>query len=355
MPDSSQSDHGRQASSWISRISDNLGEVYLREVGIAETGWTDENHADAYFRESLSIALKTLDNARHALQNVSNYSEPVEATQARIAIEALSDEDLWYELLKSSGLEDNSPARTAARDLAERIAKMSPYDVPRDSLGALLADIELLRQFIASALREAGVLSPSLVQECMNATSSIGTEVIVGLAAMLASSEAAGTTPARIAVICTAIGLGAGAATKQIWDRITRAAKAQTVESQLQKNHHELLDTVADLMIFLNCPAGDNPASTDQLELLSSVQLAARLQVNHIEQLAASTKLLSRRRYCQILSQLKEVLAQIPGIASNRDCTAAQEARNQLGDAHSQIVLFTHRIDHLKPSWRSRS
>ena len=303
----------------------------------------------------MRIAESTLDKAHAALRAVKPDSGAVEVEKVRRSIEALSDVAVWDGLLEVHGLAQDLAARDAVRELAARIAMISPTDVRPDSVQALLRNIELLRQIIASASRERGVLlSPTLVQECLAATSRIGTEVMLGLVAILASTEAAGETLVRKAIICTGIGLGAQAATKEIWRRFSHVARAHTVETQLQQNHHEMRDAIGDLAIFLGCLVGDESPTPEQRGLLASVHLAAQLLINHVEQLATSIELAQGEEYCQMLSQIRRRLTQLPQIIAGADRHAAQAAIDEFRDAHSQLDLFTHGIDELKPSWRLR-
>lgn len=344
--------------SQIAEIGEGVREIRAREAriaGRASFSQVSEKQAEAYLRTSLKIAGSTLDKAREALRTVKQDSKPVEVEKARKSIEALSDVAVWDGLLEARGLAQDQAARAAVKELAARIATISPTDIKPDSVQALLRDIEFLRQIVASASSERGVLlSPTLVQECLAATSRIGTEIMLGLVAILASTEAAGETPIRMAVVCTGIGLGAQAAAKEIWRRFSHVARAHTVETQLQQHHHEMLEAIADLAIFLGCLVGDDPPTPEQRRLLGSIQLAAQLLVNHVEQLAISIEWVGGERYCQVLSQVRQWLTQLPQIIARADRHTARAAIDELRDAHSQLALFTNGIDELKPSWRPR-
>ena len=347
-------------TSWISRIRGALDMAGRLESRLTATGPFRSSHAsetgpESYLRESMLVAISVLDQARDALREMSPVRGPAGTAQVRRAIDALSDAALWDELLERHRLSADPAARTAARGLAERIVEMSASEVPPDCLPALLGDIELLRQFILAVSADSGILlSPNLVRDCLSAASGIGTEVMIGLIAMLASQEAAGTIPARTAVVCAAIGISAGATVRHIWERITLAARAHTLKAQLQLNHQELRDTIGDLAIFLGCLCRDDPPSLEELELASSVQLAAKFRASHSEQLAAAMGYLHIKRYCEELARVKGLLDQLPDIISAEDHAAAQEAIRQLKCAHSRLDLFTHSIDELKTPRRLR-
>jgi hypothetical protein len=329
--------------------------VQLRETRITEQASfarVNEQQAEKYLRASLRVAVKTLDTAYDALQEVKSNGGVPNAAEVEKTIGMLSDTKLWDELLQTHGIAEDSTARGAVRHLAERIEKMSAGEVRPDSLQALLKDIDLLRQVIVLTLRQKGMLlSPSVVRECLSATSSIGMEVAVGLIAMLASSEAAGARPARIAVVCAAIGIGAGSTAKQVWNRLTCTARAHTIEAQLQQHHHDLLDTIGDLVIFLGGLIGDGPPTEKQRTLVLNVNLAAKLQANHLEQLAASTSLPQREEYCSELAQVKERLDEISRVVTAEDRQAANADIQKIRGARASIELFTRGIDELRPMW----
>lgn len=327
-------------------------QMRIRETHIIGEGRSDHPHdgqANRYLRDSLRIATETLDTAYRALQKLESHHASPDTAQVRKTISALSDTTLWYELLGRHGLANDSAARDAVQDLAERISRMPSDKVPADPLKPLLKDISLLREVIASALQEeTPPLSPSFVRDCLSATSRIGAEVSVGLIAMLASAEAAGTMPARIVVVCTAIGIGTEATTRQAWGRFARAVRVRTVEAQLQQYHHELLDSLSDLVIYL---VGD-PPTREQRGLVLNIHLAIRLQIGHIEQLAATVVWPQRDEYRQELARVKKQLAMIPAAVAEGGHMSVEPTVQQFRDAHGRLEFFTRGIDEIKPSWR---
>jgi hypothetical protein len=344
-----------EITSWLVRIGEGVRQVKTRENNIAEKTKGDpiDEEVNRYLRDSLRVAKETLDTAYHALQALESHRGSPNSAEVREAINALSDTSLWYELLEKHGLANDSSARSAVEDLAEQISQISATEVPADPLTPLLDDISRLREVIVAALHEdAPPLSPSFVRDCLNTTRRIGAEVSIGLVVLLAGTEAAGTTPARIAVVCTAIGAAAGATAKQVWGRFTRAVRARTVEAQLQQQHHELLDSLSDLAIYLGCLAGDDPPAQKQRDLVVNIHLAVKFQIGHIEQLVVFVEWPQRDGYVSELARVKKRLAEIPTIVVREDQSSVMASAQQFRDARGRLDLFTHGIDEIRPSWQ---
>jgi hypothetical protein len=98
--------------------------------------------------------------------------------QIRATVIALQNEVWWDELLRSYDLAGNEAARSAARDLADRVSSLEADKISTDSLNHLIADIDFLRKEIDFASRQAGFLSPGLVREYITAASSIASQVM---------------------------------------------------------------------------------------------------------------------------------------------------------------------------------
>ena len=165
----------------------------------------------------------------------------------------------WDELLGSHQLADNEAAKAAARDLAGHVASFETDEVSTDSLTRLLADIDVLRKEVIFASRQAAeLLSPRLVHQYVTAAYSVASQVMVGLVAATATAGAAGANVVP-EVIYSAIGLTVASSMAEIYRRASRGLKARTVLAQLQKYHHELVEAVGDLAIFLLWLAGPDP------------------------------------------------------------------------------------------------
>lgn len=303
--------------------------------------------SEQYQKAALRIAGKSLDAARNALIWERLGRRTLNPEQIRATVIALQNEVWWDELLRSYDLAENEAARSAARDLADRVASLEVDKISADSLNHLIADIDFLRKEIDLASRQVGFLSPGLVSEYITAASSVASQVMIGLAAASATAEAAG---ARVApnVIYSAVGLAVASSLTEIYRRASRNLKARTVLAQLQQYHYELIGAVEDLARFMSWLTGPPPPSEDALNAVRSTCLAAGFLVSHVEQLALSFTWPERSQYRDVLHSTRKLLKKIRNAITEQRFQDIEELQGELSNASSRLQDFNSCIDGLR-------
>jgi hypothetical protein len=303
--------------------------------------------SEQYQKAALRIAGKSLGAARSALIMERLGRRNLNPEQIRATVIALQNELWWDELLRSYDLAGNEAARSAARDLADRVSNLEADKVSVDSLNHLIADIDFLRKEIDLASRQTGFLSPGLVHEYITAASSVASQVMIGLAAASATAEATG---ARIVpdVIYSAIGLAVASSMTEIYRRASRNLKARTVLAQLQEYHYELIGAVKDLAWFMSWLTGPPPPSEDALNAARSACLAAGFLVSHVEQLALSFTWPERSQYRDVLHSIRKLLKEIRNAITEQRFRDIEELRGELSNASRRLQDFNTCIDGLR-------
>ena len=333
----------------ISEIGQSLLELKeyqdpLRTAEICDS----KKKSEQYCKVALRIARKTLDTAYNALIAETPSGGRLAPEQVSATIRALQTNAWWEELFRSRPLADEEAARVAARDLAERVASLDTGKISSESLQHLLADIDLLRKEVNFASHQAGdLLSPGLVHEYVSAAYSVASQVMVGL---VAASTTAGVTGAKVVpeVIYTAIGLTAASSIAEICRRASRNLKARTILAQLQKYHHELIEAVGDLGIFLLWLAGPDPPDEDAVDTVRSTRLAAGFLVSHVEQLALAFTWPERSAYCDALHVMRTPLDEVHCIIDGQRGRDVQKTQRGLHEANAGLQEFSHCIDGLR-------
>jgi hypothetical protein len=309
---------------------------------------SSKEKSEQYNKAALRIAGKTLDTAYNALTMVALGNTRLIPEQVTATIKALQDNGWWDDLLRNRNLADNDAAKTAILDLAKRVASLDADKISSGSITRLRTDIDFLRKEITFASHQAtGSMSPGLIHQYVTAAYSVASQVMVGLVAASATAGAAG---ARVVpeVIYTAIGLTVASSMAEIYRQASRRLKARTILAQLQKCHHELVEAVGDLAIFLLWLAGPGPPDEDALGTVRSTRLAAGFLVSHVEQLALAFTWPERKAYRDALHAIRTLLDELHYVIDGQTGGDVQETQQELLDANARLQEFSRLIDGLR-------
>jgi hypothetical protein len=303
-----------------------------------------------YLRTALNAAKLSLDTAYDSLTREAIYHKELNRDQILGTIVALQDRAWWDDLLRSRQLAANEGATAAARDLAQCISTLNPDDVSSEDITRLLANIDLLRKEITSAVRQTdGILSPGLVRQYTSAAYNVASQVMVGLLATSVTAEVSG---AKVVpeVIYSAIGLTVASGMTEIFRRASRRFKAHTVLTQFQTHHHELIEAVEDLDTFLPWLKEPGPVDDVALETVRSTCLAAGFLCSHVEQLALAVIWPERSGYCGVLHEIRAVLDEIRHLSAEEHNGDIQRALQRLRNEKIRLEEFSRTVDNLKPA-----